>query len=210
MTIAHHPDPATLITCSAGSQPEALCAVVASHISICPVCSAEFRRMDMIGAVLFADLEPQSVAVADGPPVPATPPPDTGEAPAEAGAPGEIPPTLAGVIGTDLDSLSWEGLWPGVVQHRLALSAEARGDLRLLRLAPGAALAEHGHRGEELTLVLRGACRDGGTVLRAGDFADLDDETRHAPVATEDGECILLVASERTPEFVRPAESSAA
>ena len=36
MTITHHPDIATLMSCAAGSQPEALAAVIASHISHVP------------------------------------------------------------------------------------------------------------------------------------------------------------------------------
>lgn len=206
MTISHHPDVATLVTCSAGAQPEVLCAVVASHISLCPDCHAEFTRMDAIGTTLFADLAPQPLDAAVEPPDCA---PTAAEIRTEAAhavaRDSEIPATLVPVLGADLDSLDWQPLRPGVDHHVIRLSSAATGDLRLVRLAPGAALAEHGHLGEELTLVLRGAYRDGEAVFRTGDFSDLDDETRHQPAATADGECILLIASEEPPEFAARA-----
>jgi putative transcriptional regulator len=58
MTISSHPDIVTLMTCSAGSTPEALCAVVTSHLSMCPVCLEELRSMETIGVALFEELEP--------------------------------------------------------------------------------------------------------------------------------------------------------
>ena len=210
VTIKHHPDPATLITCSAGSQPESLCAVVASHISLCPECSAEFRRMDAIGTTLFSQLEASPLSDADAPRLTETGAAGGEEAavqPAPSAGPTDVPPTIAAVIGADLDALDWEHLAPGMEQFVVPLSAGARGDLRLLRLAPGTAFAEHGHHGEELSLVLRGALLDGDRRLGPGDVSDLDDDTRHCPVAAEEGECILLVASERAPEFAGPAAS---
>lgn len=204
MTITHHPDPATLITCSAGAQPEALCAVVVSHIAICPACWAEFHRMEAIGAALFADLQPHPLDDPDPPPSKKpTPSADKGRQNGAA-PPEEVPASLAGIIGTDLEALAWEPIGPGAKQYVVRLSTGARGDLRLVRLAPGVSLAKHGHRGEELTLVLRGACRDGQAIFRVGDFSDLDDEIRHQPTAIGDQECILLIASEQLPDFAYP------
>ena len=196
----YHPDPATLVTCSAGSQPEALCAVVASHISICPECLRELSDMEKIGAALFQGLTPEPMARAH-PPLPGTSHSrGTPVQPRRADA--EVPRPIRGVIGRDLDALEWERLLEGIDQHEIELSPNARGDLRLIRLHPGAALPEHGHSGEELTLVLRGAFRDETGTFSAGDFADLDDETRHTVTATKGGECILLIASEARPAFL--------
>ena len=198
--VMQHPDPATLVTCSAGSQPEALCAVVASHISICPTCLRELLDMEKIGVALFEGLEPEPLSHAH-PPMP------TGIETVRTSAPAlrasaEVPRPIRKVVGGELDSLEWSRLRDGVDHFAVDLSPHARGDLRLIRLCPGASLPEHGHSGEELTLVLRGAFRDETGTFSAGDFADLDDETRHTVTATEDGECILLIASEGKPAFL--------
>lgn len=156
--------------------------------------------MEKIGAALFEGLKPEPLTHAH-PPVPGAAETDAAPAPAlRAGA--DVPRPIRGVIGGSLDALDWVRLREGVEQHAIELSPEARGDLRLVRLSPGAALPEHGHAGEELTLVLRGAFRDEAGTFSAGDFADLDDETRHTVTATEDGECILLIASEARPAFL--------
>ena len=46
MKIAHHPGLESLMSCSAGSMPEAFAAVMASHISIGPKCRKELAIME--------------------------------------------------------------------------------------------------------------------------------------------------------------------
>ncbi len=58
MTITHHPDISTLMSCAAGSQPEVFAAVVASHLSQCPACAREVAKMQDIGVALFDALPP--------------------------------------------------------------------------------------------------------------------------------------------------------
>jgi putative transcriptional regulator len=77
----------------------------------------------------------------------------------------------------------------------------ARGQLKLLRIGAGRAMPEHGHGGEEITLVLKGAYRDHMGRFGAGDVADLDEDIEHKPVVEQDGDCICLVATERPTRF---------
>ena len=42
MAITHHPAPESLMSCSAGSMPEAFAAVMASHIAMCPTAAKSF------------------------------------------------------------------------------------------------------------------------------------------------------------------------
>ena len=57
MTITHHPAPESLMSCSAGSMPEAFAAVMASHIAMCPDCRKELSVMEQIGTVLFEAID---------------------------------------------------------------------------------------------------------------------------------------------------------
>jgi putative transcriptional regulator len=201
MTITHHPDVASLMCCSAGSQPEAFAAVIASHLAMCPKCRAEVRKMQKIGVALFDTLEPEAMA---GPaPVIAM---RAAEADADEKLPcvksaGEIPQMLVSCLGPCLDRMSWRWVAPGIWTHCIPLSQGACGDLRLFKLAPGTALPEHGHVGPEMTLVLRGSYSDELGTFSVGDVADLDEDVEHRPVACPENGCICLAASEHRPRF---------
>ncbi len=199
MAISSHPDIATLMTCSAGSTPEALCAVVTSHLSMCPICLEDLRSMESIGVALFEELEPVKTD-ASTPNIGAT---ETdyrlgGDA---ASADGDVPSPLVEVIGSNLDSLTWQQLAPGIWNFTIPMTAQLKGDLRLIKLDPGSKLPEHRHKGEELILVLRGSYRNGTGSFKPGDFAELDDENKSPMIAKQDG-CILLIGNEAMPAFI--------
>jgi putative transcriptional regulator len=200
-TIKHHPDLSTLMSCAAGSQPEAFAAVMASHIAVCPSCASEAAKMERIGAALFDTLEAEAVTLAA--PVAAARAQVPGDMPLAAEPLGDtdVPYTLQSVIGGDLDGLPWKRLARGVWHYPIKLSEAAKGDLRLIKVAPGHALPEHGHGGEELTLVLRGSYQDSTGHYAVGDVADLADDVEHAPVADAKDGCICLIASERPAKF---------
>ena len=202
-TITHHPDISTLMCCSAGSQPEACAAVIASHLTVCPRCRAEVRRMQKIGVALFDALEPESVDVP--PPVVklrAAEADDAAKSEPCALSAGEIPQFLVSCVGPCLDMIPWKPVARGIWTHTIALSPGACGDLRLIKVEPGGAFPDHAHEGWELTLVLRGSYSDEFGTFLPGDVADLDQESRHHPVACPKAGCICLTASEhRLPLF---------
>jgi putative transcriptional regulator len=104
--------------------------------------------------------------------------------------------------GRGLEDLAWRKVLPGVAVRELELPPGGAGQLRLVRIAPGRALPEHGHGGGELSLVLRGAYRDQHGRYTIGDIADLDGTAVHRPVAEDAGPCICFVAAE-TPTLYR-------
>jgi putative transcriptional regulator len=204
MAIKHHPDLSTLMSCAAGSQPEAFAAVMASHIAMCPECSRELKTMELIGTSLFEDLAPSKLDRSA--PVVSARAGEEGEtsAPARGVAiesKGDVPPPLVALLGDDLENVPWKRLAPGVWHYPVPLSEGAEGDLRLLKVAPGVALPEHGHGGEELTLLLKGSYRDALGEYHEGDVADLDVDVEHRPVADPEEGCICLVASDQKAKF---------
>ncbi len=200
MSITHHPDISTLMTCAAGSQPESLAAVIACHISMCPACAAEFARMQEIGVALFAGLEP--VPLTREAPIAALRALEAESEPEKATTlAGDVPAPIACHVGSRLDGIPWKRIATGLWQYRIPLSKGARGELRLIKAAPGVAIPEHGHDGEELTLLLRGSYRDEFGTYRIGDMAELDTDARHHPVADEVEGCICLVANEGKTHF---------
>ncbi len=200
MSIGHHLDEATILAYASGTLNEAFSVVAASHVAMCTECRAAVRQAEAVGARLIEETESVSIS-------------DAGRARMFAqldvvsplNAPERVRPQeshglprpLARLLGgASLDEIHWRSIAPGVALHDLPLSAKSSGQLRLLRIAPGKAMPEHGHGGEEITLVLKGAYRDVFGEFRAGDVADLDDSVEHRPVVTRDGPCICLIATE--------------
>ena len=85
--------------------------------------------------------------------------------------------------------------------HRLPTSKAARGSLRLLKIAPGKKIPEHGHGGTEITMVLTGSYRDAFGRFGPGDVADLDENVEHQPTVISSEPCICLVATEAPTRF---------
>lgn len=209
MTIIHHPDLSTLMTCSAGATPEALCAVVASHLSMCPQCMHVMPRLERIGIALFTFLEPVDMLhrPRDDAPHPLGPTKPTRRPTAPTARVGDIPAPIAERVGRHLDRLPWtfnsDGIWDSPVK----LSAAAKGDLRFIRLEPGATLHRHANVGEELTLVLAGEYLDQTSIYGVGDFREVEDGAARALTADKNRGCIILVASENA--LVAPPEADA-
>jgi putative transcriptional regulator len=204
MTITHHADDSTLMSFASGSLPEALGAVVSTHLAMCPSCRNELVQMERLGGVMLSKLGGATLA---------SPPPrangrvievrvDEGDhvlAAIDGG--GDIPKPLSRLVGSETSSIRWKRLGLGVWHLPLPLSAGAKGDLRLLKVAPGQALPEHGHGGSELSLILAGSYTDSVGRFARGDIADLDDEIEHRPVADKDAGCICLIASDEKVRF---------
>jgi putative transcriptional regulator len=77
-----------------------------------------------------------------------------------------------------------------------------RASVRLLQIPAGQAMPEHGHRGIELTLVLKGAFRDQAARFGRGDVEIADASDQHTPVAEAGEDCICLAATDAPLRFV--------
>ncbi len=198
--IMRHPDPATVMSFAAGTLAEPLAAVVAAHVSMCEKCQAELDDMELMGAALMDSVGGDDSRAR----LPARPEDAQGAAAATAPRPvsaDRLPGPIARAYDITFDTIQWKRLGPGVWHHRLALSAGVDGDLRLLKIAPGREMPDHGHGGAELTLVLDGAYGDETGEYRRGDMQDVDEEIEHRPVADRTTGCICLIASEKPARF---------
>jgi putative transcriptional regulator len=195
MTITHHLDDATLMSFAAGSLPNALAAVAAAHIAMCPHCRRELRMLERIGGALVSALAPATlVRVQPAMPEMMKLPP----APVAIAA-GDVPAALTQLIGGNLDEVRWRWIGPGL-WHR-PLQTSGGGSLQLIKARPGATVPEHTHGGSEITLVLRGALIDSTGRYGPGDVADVDEDIEHTPVADAEAGCICVIANEQPTRF---------
>ena len=196
MNIRHHLSDPLLIAYAAGNLPEAFGLVAATHISMCDDCRARLGAFEAVGGAL---VETESVALSAG----------CLEATlARLGAPdlpkplakrSNLPAPLADYIGGDLAAIKWKPLGMGVRQAILPTGAGA--SARLLHIPAGQAVPDHGHRGTELTLVLRGAFRDATDRFGPGDLEIASEDLEHTPVAEAGEDCICLAATDAPLRF---------
>ncbi len=210
MKISHHLDEATILAYAAGTLGEALSVVAAAHIAWCPDCRKAVRHAEAVGAALFDGNDgftmPDGALESVMARLPGTPPRQTTATPALASSAlsssaGLPRPIASRLDGQSLSEIRWRRVAPGVAFHDFPLSGGSQGQLRLMRIAPGKSMPEHGHGGEELTLVLRGSYSDHLGRFGIGDVADLDESIEHRPVVDPEGDCICLVATEAPTRF---------
>jgi putative transcriptional regulator len=205
VTITHHLDDATIIAYAAGTLGEAHGLAVATHLAYCNTCRAAVRQAESFGGELM-QAEAES-AVTDSCRAATLASLDAMTlAPKRKIKPStpvsEMPVVLANLLGNQaFENLKWKTKAPGIASFEIPLSSKGSTHLQLLRIGPGKKMPEHGHGGEELTVVLRGSYSDHTGRYRAGDVADLDEDMEHQPVIDSDVDCICLVATEAPTRF---------
>jgi putative transcriptional regulator len=201
--ITHHLDDATIVAYAAGTLGEAHCIVGAAHVAMCATCRSAVRSAEALGGSLMMEQDSDAVS-------------DSCRAATLASLDGvsrvsrvklispvpDVPLPLCNVLGgKQLSELKWRSKGPGIAKVDIPLSPGGKSHLQLLRIAPGKKLPDHGHGGEELTLVLRGSYSDHTGRFVAGDVADLDEDTEHEPRVDSDEDCICIIATEAPTRF---------
>ena len=195
MSIQHHPDLTTLMAFSAGSLDEPYAAVIATHLAMSEGGRETLRHINTIGGALL-HAEPEAEL-------------SNGALDRLLGALGDekievvphdqrdargLPLPLQRYLPQGMDAVKWKWTGPGVATADLAWGKDGKSRLMLLRVAAGRRVPEHGHGGQELTLILSGAYRDRFGIFAAGDIADHDEDVEHQPIAEPGDDCVCLVA----------------
>ena len=199
-TIRHHLNDALLMGYAAGHLSEAFGLVVATHVTMCDDCRARLESYEALGGAVI-EAEDETAVSTDAlarmmarleVPVVSAPP----KAPRKT----SLPTPVAADVGGVLDAVKWRDVGGGVRQAILPTGPKAT--VRLLHIPAGQAVPDHGHRGMELTLVLRGAFRDATDRFGPGDLEIADEDLAHKPVAEAGEDCICLAATDAPLRFV--------
>jgi putative transcriptional regulator len=204
VNINHHLDQSTLLAFAAGTLSASLSVVAAAHISWCKTCRAGFHHAETLGGEMMSSLD-DSIVSADCKArtlalLTAAAPQAVQAQPTSRRQ--DVPAPLARFIGdSDLRDLPWKRKAPGIAMHEIKLAAPSSGKLVLMHIAAGKAMPDHGHGGEELTLILSGAYQDRFGYFGPGDVADLAEDVEHKPVVVDDIDCFCLVGTEAPTRF---------
>lgn len=218
MTIRHHLSDMTLGAYAAGTLGEAMSLVVASHISSCPICFERLNRMEELGGAYLQNSEPDIMSDCALQTI-LTRLDDQKLELKDNSANGEIsnrssttdlsnvennctiPRPLQNYVPGNLNDVKWKSLAPGIKHYAITDLQTDGGSLFMLNIAPDTKIPEHGHKGIELTQVLKGSFSDDVGYFSVGDIVDLDDDVKHQPVVGSDESCICLIASQAPLRF---------
>lgn len=203
MSIHHHLDSATLLAFAAGTFDPALGVVAAAHIAWCPACLNALREAEEVGGALLADIDGTSVSDdCRNRTLDRLDQATLHRFPKKASASSDLPSPLGRLLaGQRLADLKWKTRAPGWAMYDLPVPDGSRSKLFLVRVAAGVSMPEHGHGGEEITLILSGAYNDRFGRFAPGDVADLDVDVEHQPIVEGNEPCICLVATEAPTRF---------
>ncbi len=187
-----HPDQFLLNDYVAGSLPGAVALPLAVHLEYCPQCRGESHQLEELGACIFDELDPVPVSdeaferlmrrIDAGS--------DTVPAHGAVAVQDALPRALHRLVPEGLDALDWRRIG-SLRSSRLAFGDSHR-EVALQHISAGGKVLEHGHRGSEFTVVLRGSFSDQEGCYRAGDFLFRGPEDVHRPVAAQDSDCLCL------------------
>jgi putative transcriptional regulator len=206
MTVSptHHPGAPLLSAAASGALSPAVSRIIAAHAALCGHCRAELRRLESIGGAVLADegaveLAPDALdralaALDRKVPEPVLPDALT-----------LLPKPVHELIAPAIGQVGWRFGAPGLRILDLALPAAAAGEVfQLLRIEPGSGVPQHGHGGQEFTLVLTGAFRDETGLYRMGDLEVGDEAMTHRPIAEPGEICYALAVTTAPLKFKGP------
>jgi putative transcriptional regulator len=201
LKITHHLDDATLLAFAAGTVGEAHGILVASHMALCPECRIALRKAEGLGGGILESQAEQAVSDVCRAATLASLDSLTAQK-ATVKPKGDLPLALARVMGdVSLADIQWHKKAPGVSVFDVPLSKGSKTKLKMVKLGKGRTMPEHGHGGEELTLILKGSYHDKMGRFSPGDVADLDAEIEHQPIVDSDEDCICVIAFETRAKY---------
>ena len=200
MTPHHHIPDDLLIGYATGTLTEAESLLIATHLSLCPVCRKHNRSLEAVGGAVLESITPVEMAdsslesllaVLDDP----FPPPAPRSVLPEAFADLLLPTPLRNYV-VESGQKQWQTVVPGVV-HQITLPVSLGGvPVRLTRMRGGFKVPKHTHNGRELNLVLHGGFHDRGEGFGPGDISDRDESVTHELNIDPGEPCILLAVNE--------------
>lgn len=217
---AHHPDDLTLLDYSAGSLGLAQALAVSVHLGYCNQCQSQLRKLNTLGGVLLEETTPASVGANDDQ-IPEQSHSQTQEldkgfealmARIEA-EPVEPPKRetigfhnpLERYLPASLDDLDWQQQTREIAKFDLTNVVDmGSARVALQKIKAGAKVPVHTHRGNELTVVLKGGFSDELGVYHAGDYIARDPSHKHSPTALQNEDCVCLTVLDAPMKFTGP------
>ena len=202
--IKFHPDENYLTEYSAGSLSTAQSICIATHLEYCNHCQQFIDMLNNIGGSLFDNISDTSVSDdvldilmnriksehVDKDIEFHRQQPDTKT---------DLPVIINRLVKRN-DKLNWKKLTSSLQVARLA-TGQDQFEVSLHNIKAGGRVAEHDHKGTEITVVLKGSFSDANGVYQQGDFLLKEPGQVHRPIASQDTDCLCLTAVDMPVQF---------
>ncbi|MDO8909496.1 MAG: ChrR family anti-sigma-E factor [Pseudohongiella sp.] len=200
--VSFHPDSKFLTDFAAGNLPlsEAVC--VAAHLEFCSKCRSHVQQLSDVAAQMMARLEPvvadedgfdtlmQRIEAGESTPQPAR---SAAQRASAASGATTMPLVVQKLAKGGLQNMSWVQLGRSLRIAPVNVGCKDR-QTAIYDIKAGGRMPEHEHRGEEITVLLKGSFSDAEGKYVRGDFVVRHAGERHQPTATLDTDCICLVS----------------
>ena len=192
-----HPDAALLTAYAAGTLPEPVMLVVATHLAACPECCAEISAMLRVGGHCVEFSTPAAVSASCQErilkAISCEPQPAAGRT--EHGGVSSAtlwPRPLQTYVAQFGEKLPWKKRAFGMRVLNLPCTSKAY-KCFLMDIKPDRQIPAHSHCGEEMVAILRGAVMDDTGRFEAGDFIFGDNSVVHEQASDPEAGCVCLV-----------------
>ena len=191
--IQHHPDINTLAEFAAGTLDTAQAVAVSAHLHFCKQCAQSVQQMEKMGGAMLEELTPQHLpensfdslmqAIDDSKPqIESTPKSH------------EALPTVVRQL-MDQEPLKWQKTNASLRTAPLTVGQKDY-EVSLQCIQAGGTTPKHDHRGEEMTVVLKGSFSDENGIYQEGDFLMKEPGQVHQPVSAQNQDCLCLSVQE--------------
>lgn len=200
----YHPSDNTLVEFSAGNLDWALSIIVSAHLQFCPECKRKIQELNAIGGSTL--LQTEAVDVNDNcftevmNKINLTPQNIGGDTttlghsatspPQESDRAQALPKVVQKLIPSD-KPLKWSAVAPHLKSAKLE-TGQHKYEVCFHKIKKGGKVAEHDHRGLEVTLVLEGSFSDAEGNYSPGDYLVREPGDVHRPMAAQDQDCLCL------------------
>lgn len=204
--VKYHPDTRYLTDFASGSLSRSLALCVSAHLHYCAQCRRAVGDLTTLGTALFERLEPHEVSTAEfdrlmtridtsaqprSDPRPASTSLHVKRSPPRQ----RLPQAIQRLTGDDPERLRWNQLGSSFRYYPLDVGEDGR-RTSLFAIRRGGKMPGHRHKGDEVTVVLRGSFSDQEDHYHQGDFIVRGSGEKHRPVAAQHDDCLCLASLE--------------
>ena len=211
-TITYHPDQNMLAEYAAGTLDFSTALSVSAHLNYCEKCRETVRTLESIGGTLLEQLETDNIEIDEDcfdsilsridQEVPSHPEAFVKDAINDnsGGSDDELPAVVKRLIPQRQNYIKWKRIGLSLFTASLD-KLDKKHDISLHRIQAGSSVFEHDHRGQEITLVLKGSFSDEDGMYQQGDFIVKQPGDNHRPMAAKNEDCVCLVVQEAPVRF---------
>lgn len=204
--IKYHPDTRFITDYAAGTLPlsQALC--VSAHLHYCSACRSRAHSLTDLGAGLMDKLEPEKLSPGSFEKIKlrlsqqvagsknddaSTEQITIDKTKSRSRSENDLPRAINSYTGGSLGSLNWASIGKSFKYSNLNTMDHKR-ETTLFHIKAGGSIPKHHHRGDEITVVLKGSFSDADDHYHQGDFIIRTQGETHTPVASQDKDCLCL------------------